>query len=157
MRHSEYKITKETRRSKADVRQRLRYGVSTVDTWGFDGYLLNVLANGLAILARDAHGWPSNERFPEFEDWTKALQQASDDAYWCLVTYDELTMQAFDKYYGELHRRTLHSIEDFFKEDISEELRKEYRAVHARLDNERNMRKDRLLDFVKENFFHLWD
>lgn len=156
MRYSGYKITKASRRGPKDVRERMRYGVSTVDTWGFDNYLLNVLANGLAMLARDAHGWPSGEKYPEFEDWTKALQQASDDAYWCLVTYEDETDKVHRKYYTK-RLEDFDDIIDYLNEQIPEDQYRLYRAEYDAFTEERDMRKDRLLDFVKENFFALWD
>lgn len=156
MRYSGYKINKETRRSKVDVRERMRYGVSRVDTWGFDNYLLNVLTNGLAMLARDAHGWPSGEEYPEFDDWIKALQQASDDAYWCLVTYDDETTKVHRKYYTK-RLEDFDDLIDYLNDQIPEDQYKLYRAEYDALTEERDMRKDRLLDFVKENFFALWD
>lgn len=139
------------------VEERLKYGVSTTDTWGFDSYLLAVLTNGLERLADQLHGWPSGEKWPTPESWENALRQASDDAYWCLVTVEELESQAYNKAYPQ-------TVDDFKDVEgylnsppVSAEANKAWSDELKKLNAEREMRKNRLLDFVKENFWALWD
>ena len=43
-------------------------GFAPSDTWNLDSWLLQVLPAALKYLAEHSHGWPSNEKFPKFED-----------------------------------------------------------------------------------------
>lgn len=142
----------------AVIEQRMRYCVSEQDTWGFDGYLLVVLENGLRTLAKNAHGWPQSETYPEFEDWLNALNNAADDARWCEETFNELNMQVFKKYNQERLEEYGDDIEGFLndKRQTEEEYKAE-RAERTRLHEERERRLAELLDFVHANFWSLWD
>jgi len=57
--------------------QRAGRGWADRDTWGLDGYLCTTLAGALNHMAEVAHGWPGNDAYPEFEDWTAALRKAA--------------------------------------------------------------------------------
>jgi hypothetical protein len=139
------------------VEERLKYGVSTTDTWGFDSYLLAVLTNGLEKLAADLHGWPSGEKWPTFEGWREAIENAADDAYWCLVTVVELESEAYNKAYPQTVEDFDSVVEYLESPPVSEEANKIWSNELKKLNAEREMRKDRLFSFVKENLWALWD
>lgn len=55
--------------------QRGRKGYSVFDTFGFDGYLCRVIANGLDDIRSVAHGWPGEPL--TFEQWLWILEDIS--------------------------------------------------------------------------------
>lgn len=157
MRYDGHKVNPEEKYAEEAIEERTKYGVSTVDTWGFDSYLLAVLTNGLQDLAENANGWPSGEKYPRFEDWRDALIQASDDAYWCLVTFEELENDAYREAYPQ-NLEDFDSIDEFLEsQPVTEEANIKWREAREKLNEEREMRKDRLFNFVKENLWALWD
>lgn len=69
---------------KLHVDQRLRDGVSDVDVWNLDHYLLQVLSTGLHSLGNNSHGCPQSyvDRHNgdvnlAFEEWTADLHKAA--------------------------------------------------------------------------------
>lgn len=54
--------------------QRLTRGWDDRSLWSLDWYLCRTLGAQLTELANTTHGWPGNEEFPEFTDWTNALR-----------------------------------------------------------------------------------
>jgi hypothetical protein len=136
--------------------ERIKYGVSTVDTWGFDSYLLAVLTNGLQKLADELQGWPAGEEWPTFEGWKEAIEQASEDAYWCLVTFEELETDAYSEAYPQ-KLDNFESIEEWLNDKATPEADVKWNAERVRLNEEREMRKDRLFNFLSKNFWALWD
>ena len=55
-------------------RQLVRRGWADTDTWGLDHTLCLRLGAQLLHLADTAHGWPGDDEFPTYEDWTTALR-----------------------------------------------------------------------------------
>lgn len=58
--------------------QRLRYGVSSADTWCLSNYLAKIISNGLRLLITELHGWPGPNLIPgveTFEDWQAKLEE----------------------------------------------------------------------------------
>lgn len=157
MRYDGHELEKDKPQFAQAIEERTKYGVSTVDTWGFDSYLLAVLTNGLQKLAAELHGWPAGEEWPTFEDWQEAIQQASDDAYWCLVTFEELETEAFSAAYPQNLGDFSNVLEYISSPAVSEEAEKVWSAERVRLNEEREMRKNRLFTFVSKNFWALWD
>lgn len=137
------------------IEERTKYGVSAVDTWGLDSYLLAVLTNGLEKLADELHGWPSGEKWPTPEDWENALRQASDDAYWCLVTVEDLENEAYQEAYPI--DMANFDVEEYLARKADPEAEAKWIAKRDALNEEREMRKNRLFDFIKENLWALWD
>lgn len=64
--------------------QRQKYGVSKVDVWWFDGYMLTVMRNGLELLVEELHGWLVCKEFPTFESWKDELQRVISLIDFCL-------------------------------------------------------------------------
>lgn len=56
--------------------QRAFRGYADCDTWGFDSYLSEVIANGLKHLKKYTHGYPGDFNSPE--EWEAALQTMID-------------------------------------------------------------------------------
>lgn len=52
-------------------RQRASRGFSTYDAWNLDGYLAQVIADGMAHLMKHSHGYPGS--FSCEEEWKSAL------------------------------------------------------------------------------------
>ena len=63
--------------------QRATRGYADRDTWNLDNWLLQVLPAALEHLAEHSHGWPSNDEFPEFEDWQEYLFKIAKDLREC--------------------------------------------------------------------------
>lgn len=63
--------------------QRATRGYADRDTWNLDSWLLQVLPAALDHLAEHSHGWPSNDEFPEFEDWQEYLFKIAKDLREC--------------------------------------------------------------------------
>jgi hypothetical protein len=55
--------------------QRVVRGWDDRTLWSLDHSLAETLGAQLTRLADVAHGWPGNEEFPTFEDWTAALRE----------------------------------------------------------------------------------
>ena len=58
--------------------QRLNRSWDDTATWSLDHHLTLTLGNQLKHLAETTHGWPQSEKYPEFEDWQKALHKNGD-------------------------------------------------------------------------------
>lgn len=69
--------------------QRLTRGWDDRSLWSLDWYLCRTLGAQLTEMADIAHGWPSNDEFPTFEDWTHALRRHG-AALTAAATYDIL-------------------------------------------------------------------
>jgi hypothetical protein len=157
MRYDGHELEKDKPEFAQAIEERTKYGVSTVDTWGFDSYLLAVLTNGLQKLADEAHGWPAGPEWPTFEGWCAALKTASDDAYWLLVTVDELENEAYSKAYPK-EPEDFKSIEDYLNaEAVSPQAVLEWKKELREINGEREVRKDRLFTFISKNLWALWD
>lgn len=63
--------------------QRLTRSWDDTATWSLDYHLTLTLGNQLKHLAETTHGWPQSQKYPQFEDWQKALHQNGD----YLLTY----------------------------------------------------------------------
>lgn len=156
MRYDGHELEKDKPYFAQAAEERIKYGVSTVDTWGFDAYLLAVFANGLQKLAAELHGWPAGEEWPTFEGWQEAIQKASDDAYWCLITFEELETAAYSEAYPQ-KLEDFASMEDYLSAEANPEANAKWLAEREKLNAEREMRKDRLFAFISKNLWALWD
>ena len=58
--------------------QRATHGFADCDVWNLDGSILNYLSGTLKQLSETAAGWPGNEQFPKYEDWTNFLREMSE-------------------------------------------------------------------------------
>jgi len=76
--------------------QRQKYGVSKVDVWWFDGYMLTVIRNGLEMLVQELHGWPVCDEFPTFESWKNELERI-------ISLIDFCRKDSFDEIYDTIH------------------------------------------------------
>jgi|SRR5215203_2017966 hypothetical protein len=140
------------------ARERLKYGVSSTDTWNFDSYLLDVLANGLQMLAEGANGAPVGT---EYFAWVCELKNQAANARWIQFEYSDLEDEILDKYrdslsdtewFDYLLEHGTNPPETRSKEIIDAE-RKAFKELYV----EKDRRKDELMDFVKKYFFTLWD
>lgn len=75
---------KDCRRSRKFRRQRLERGFSDGDLWGFDEYIIRVMADGLREFVKQANCYPDN-LFPTFEAWCAHLTSIADDLDWIRV------------------------------------------------------------------------
>jgi hypothetical protein len=55
--------------------QRVNRGWDDRSLWSLDDHLCKTLGAQLVELADIAHGWPSGDKYPEYEDWTAALRK----------------------------------------------------------------------------------
>lgn len=58
--------------------QRAKQGYADKDIWGFDGYLTEIMENGIRELAANSYTYPGNEEFPTPESWTNYLNKIAD-------------------------------------------------------------------------------
>ena len=58
--------------------QRATRGFADCDIWDLDSSILNYLSGTLKQLSEIAEGWPGNEQFPKYEDWTNFLKEMSE-------------------------------------------------------------------------------
>ena len=58
--------------------QRATRGFADCDVWNLNSSILNYLSGTLKQLSETAAGWPGNNQFPEYEDWTIFLKQMSE-------------------------------------------------------------------------------
>ena len=58
--------------------QRATRGFADCDIWNLDNSILNYLSGTLKQLSETAAGWPGNEQFPKYEDWTSFLKEMSE-------------------------------------------------------------------------------
>jgi hypothetical protein len=146
-------------------RERRIYGVSEFDCFSFDSYLTYVLANGLHELKKSKHGVPM--AFVEGADltekdvaaWNKVLGQACEDAAW-LVSYQDRSSEIYDEHMGDVE----HSFEKIpgrtssrMISTATDEQAQAWLEAERELEHEQDRRKNRLLEFVKEHYFSLWD
>lgn len=130
--------------------QRVTRGFADYDVWDFDGFLLNILANGLEHLADTTISYPGDEEFPTYESWIKYLREMA----MCFRKADEgndyFPHPKQDLWWNELNQKNSNlDIDDNIVTDMLKE-------AH---ENE-NKREEQLvigLDKLKHVFFHLWD
>lgn len=145
-----------------DVKQfeyeRCIYGVGEIDTWGFDHFLLTTLHNGLEMLAQQMHGYPDGQTE---ESWRSLLTTHADNAKWCVETYRELDHEISERYDAEYPpdedwvEKFLN--EGILKDNLPEEAKIAQRKEYDDLYQEREDRKNALMDFIKEYLWALWD
>lgn len=58
--------------------QRATRGFADCDVWNLDSSILNYLSGTLKHLSEIAAGWPGNEQFPKYSDWTGFLKEMSE-------------------------------------------------------------------------------
>ena len=58
--------------------QRATRGFADCDVWNLDSSILNYLSGTLKQLSETAAGWPGNEQFPKYSDWTSFLKEMSE-------------------------------------------------------------------------------
>lgn len=81
------------------AKQRIKRGWADCDTWNFDYYLLSVIQGGLAHLADNHFGWPSEFKgFPTDEDWTAYLKDMADLFYKADENNDAYPHPAYEKW-----------------------------------------------------------
>ena len=130
--------------------QRVTRGFADYDVWDFDGFLLNILANGLEHLADTTISYPGDEEFPTYESWIKYLREMA----MCFRKADEgndyFPHPKQDLWWNELNQKDSNlDIDDNIVTDMLKE-------AHENEDK----REEQLvigLDKLKHVFFHLWD
>ena len=129
--------------------QRATRGFADCDVWNLDGSILNYLSGTLKQLSETAAGWPGNNQFPEYEDWTIFLKQMSEKFAAADESNDYYPTPIADKWWKwmEEHKGSLE--EDPYKELMFEEY------------NENDLKRER--DFAEawsaigEVMWDLWD
>lgn len=101
-------------------RQRVTRGFADVDTWNLDLHLLTLLPEMIDHLAKNSHGWPQSEQFPEFKDWQNYLFNISNKmrrAYHLAAEAMPLTcadMKENDETADKLIKEALHDLGEVF-------------------------------------------
>lgn len=86
-------------------KQRLETGVSNLDWWNLDDYLLRVIAEGLNRMAELGCGYPGRAPYDTYEKWRSALKEHSANFLAIANTmYDfgEERDKAYAKFYDEM-------------------------------------------------------
>lgn len=123
--------------------QRGRYGVSSRDCWNLDGYVLDVMKNGLQIFKNDTNGYPG---FLTEKEWDNVLDRM-------IELIDVVATDPIDS------PEATFVWERGMNEDMKWE-RVEYKERW--LENVKRATKyrqeclDELCDLMKEYFDHLW-
>lgn len=159
----EYRIEEEDTEQQ---QQRIKWGISARDSWNLDSYLTVVFANGLKMLADNLHSYPSEyeEKYGNngFEEWKKEILRIHSLFVW-LMNYDKYSLDVYRSFYSQEEDR-------FYFEEIPGSTHKlivdknpdeEKKNKWIKLDRELYQRKqeikDYVMDWIKENFFGLWD
>lgn len=130
--------------------QRITRGFCDFDTWDLDNYYLELFYQTLNHLAENTHGWPSNEKFPNFEDWQNYLKELADYFYRADDTNDFYEHPAEDKWWNDIEKQG-----DIIqaKSEHTDDMIAEAIDLYYKRDND--MREG--FDKLKEVFWNLWD
>lgn len=130
--------------------QRMTRGFCDFDTWDLDNYYLELFYQTLNHLAENTHGWPSDEKFPNFEDWQNYLKELADYFYRANDVNDFYEHPAEDKWWNDVEKQDdiIHAESEHIDDMIAEA-----NDLYYKRDND--MREG--LDKLKEVFWNLWD
>lgn len=130
--------------------QRMTRGFCDFDTWDLDNYYLELFYQTLNHLAENTHGWPSSEKFPNFEDWQNYLKELADYFYRANDTNDFYEHPAEDKWWNDIEKQgdIIHAESEHTDDMIAE-------ATDLYYKRDNDMREG--LDKMKEVFWNLWD
>lgn len=129
--------------------QRATRGFADCDIWNLDGSILNYLSGTLKQLSETAAGWPGNNQFPEYEDWTIFLKQMSEKFRAANESNDYYPTPMADKWWNWSLEHSGHPDDNPYVQDML----KEYQ--------ENDLKRER--DFAEawnaigEVFWNLWD
>lgn len=127
--------------------QRGRYGVSELDSWDLDSYLLTVIENGL-ILLKDAGN--SHPMWCTYEEWQNKLSEMIKLSHEAHTDTYEYTLDAWDDYIDAQAKYG----------DDSEECKK-YRDIWLEQEQKYDKLKadstHKLLRELDKYFYDLWD
>lgn len=125
--------------------QRAVYGISKMDCWDLDSYLLDVLENGLTILERDTIGRPHKLSFEQWKDVLKYMRGLIAE-----IRIDGIDCEKSKAIWDRWHNEDLLPDEEW-EEHIDE-------WIEATDDWEKHRQEclDMLCDLMKEYFFNLW-
>jgi hypothetical protein len=124
--------------------QRITRGYTDFDCLELDWFYGKMISETLQHFASSIHGWPaSGEKYPTCEDWQEALRAAAKD-FDFIKTYDFEGNKVSAYFYERFQK----------KEPTDEKLWNKYRKED---DEVRNAAVNRAFDFLKTNWFDLWD
>lgn len=124
--------------------QRITRGYTDYDCLELDWFYGKMISETLQHFANSTHGWPAEEeKYPTFEDWQEALRAAAKD-FDFIKTYD-FKGNKVDAYFDERFSR---------KELINMQLLHKYEKED---DEVRTAAINRAFNFLKTEWFHLWD
>lgn len=129
--------------------ERSKYGVSSHDAWSLGDYILISIANGLRILARDAHGWPGTSEFPKFEDWQMKLIEVADMLEGSIWDEDKDDRE-FSKYL------TVKNIYGAESEETNAAYKKWIESLEERRKQNKEKRREAFL-WIADHCDELWD
>lgn len=151
--------------------QRIKYGVSSYDTWNFDNYLATVMYFGLIHLAENTHGHPGS--LENQDDWNiilkeMALHFANTQEWLGEANMTKKSDEIFEQLWKIKERQTDEEGNLVFNlrdEDWKNKIDKiEYNRLHdlwlKTTKDEMEFREDeknKACDMFKEWFFALWD
>lgn len=149
-------------------RERLKYGLCEWDGYNLFAHLEPVIANGLDILVKSKHGVPAefvndDGKLTEegIKNWEVCILRAAENARW-LAEFEDKTDELYRKYFDkDLDGFKTVKRDDGFYDLVEKrnlpERDAEWLAENKKFDEEREVRKDELFDFMKKWFFNLWD
>lgn len=131
--------------------QRAVRGFADCDVWDLDGFLLNLFHDSLNSLADTTNGWPGDEMFPEFEDWTSYLKEMADKFYSANESNEVYPTPNSDKWFDwykengwDINNSNNPYIDDMLKEDAANAIKRKTDFAEA-------------WEMMGKVFFHLWD
>jgi len=134
-------------------KERAKYGVADYDVWGFDHFLFRILANGLAMLAENLHGYPDNWT-PE--SWKLELRKQSENALWLAEGHEREDMVIYNRYWSKYDIEG-DDIIDILNKKLPDDEEARYKAeLHAQNERFERVTED-VMSFLKDNIHALWD
>lgn len=118
------------------------YGISNIDCWDMDSYMMTVLHNGLKIYRKDTIGHPANLTENE---WNRVLDHMIHLTEVCLQEDDPAAVEAFDMYWKSRNDKEGDSF-----------LRDEWMRKTKEFEEYKQECSELLLDYLKEWGHHLW-
>lgn len=132
--------------------QRATRGYSDWDLWDLDQFYVKLFKDSLWALSEITHGWPANNDFPEFEDWTNYLKDIS--RLFDMSREEYIYENKLNPYYDE-YMSTLKA-DDFLNSPHSE-IRDKYFEEQERLDIKRIEYRNEAFEKMLKYFDALWD
>ena len=130
------------------ARQRIKRGYADCDTWEMDAFLSVLISEMLIDLSQNSHGCPYGK---DEEGWKQELLNAAFDLYDACYDSDESLDELDNLLDGIAIAKAVGAQGEI------EQYRKEYCENLLQNENLREQSKDRALDWLKANWYNLWD